>query len=136
MTSSEGALQSSERNLAAVINTIPTAAWTTRPDGYCDFLNQIWLDYAGMTAEQAQGWGWADAVHPEDREMRELRERYASLTPRERDVMKLVVSGLLNKQVADELCIVESTVKAHRGQVMQKMKANSVADLVTMTARL
>jgi FixJ family two-component response regulator len=69
-------------------------------------------------------------------EMQELRLRYASLTPRERDVMALVVSGLLNKQVAGELAITESTVKAHRGQVMQKMKANSVADLVKMTAKL
>jgi FixJ family two-component response regulator len=66
----------------------------------------------------------------------ELRDHYASLTPREQDVMRLVVSGLLNKQVADELGITESTVKAHRGQVMQKMKANSLADLVKMTARL
>jgi FixJ family two-component response regulator len=69
-------------------------------------------------------------------EMQELLSRYASLTPRERDVMALVVSGLLNKQVAGELGITESTVKAHRGQVMQKMKANSVADLVKMTAKL
>jgi PAS domain S-box-containing protein len=65
--SAEEALQKSERNLAAIINTIPTAAWTTRPDGYCDFLNQVWLDYAGITAEQAQGWGWAEAIHPDDR---------------------------------------------------------------------
>jgi len=72
----------------------------------------------------------------QDAEMQELRDRYASLTPRERDVMILVVSGLLNKQVASELGITESTVKAHRGQVMQKMKANSVQDLVKMTARL
>ena len=63
----EEALQSSERNLAAIINTIPTAAWTSRPDGYCDFLNQVWLDYAGMTAAQAQGWGWSEAIHPDDR---------------------------------------------------------------------
>ena len=63
----EEALRSSERNLAAIINTIPTAAWTTRPDGYCDFINQGWLDYAGMTAKQAQGWGWAEAIHPDDR---------------------------------------------------------------------
>ena len=69
-------------------------------------------------------------------EMQELRKQYASLTPRERDVMALVVSGLLNKQVAGELGITESTVKAHRGQLMQKMKANSVAELVKMTARL
>ena len=63
----EEALRSSERNLTAIINTIPTAAWTTRPDGYCDFLNQVWLDHTGMTAEQAQGWGWAEAIHPDDR---------------------------------------------------------------------
>jgi FixJ family two-component response regulator len=69
-------------------------------------------------------------------EMQELRNRYASLTPREREVMALVVSGLLNKQVGAELGISEITVKAHRGQVMQKMKANSVADLVKMAGRL
>jgi PAS domain S-box-containing protein len=63
----EEALQSSERNLVALVNTIPTAAWTTRPDGYCDFLNQVWLDHAGMDAEQAQGWGWTEAIHPDDR---------------------------------------------------------------------
>ena len=71
-----------------------------------------------------------------DLEIQKLRDRYASLTARERDVMALVVSGLLNKKVADELGITESTVKAHREQVMQKMKANSVVDLVKMTARL
>ena len=64
----EEALRSAERNLAAIINTIPTTAWTTRPDGYCDFLNQVWLEYAGMSAEQAEGWGWAEAIHPDDRE--------------------------------------------------------------------
>jgi PAS domain S-box-containing protein len=64
----EQALQSSERNLATIIDTIPTTAWTARPDGYCDFLNQVWLEYAGMTAEQAQGWGWAGAIHPDDRQ--------------------------------------------------------------------
>jgi FixJ family two-component response regulator len=69
-------------------------------------------------------------------EMQGLYDRYASLTPRERQVMTLVVSGLLNKQVGGELGISEITVKAHRGQVMQKMKANSVADLVKMAGRL
>src|SRR5262244_1788866 len=69
-------------------------------------------------------------------EMQELRDCYASLTPRERQVMALVVSGLLNKQVGGELGISEITVKAHRGQVMQKMKANSVADLVKVAESL
>jgi FixJ family two-component response regulator len=69
-------------------------------------------------------------------EMQVLRDCYASLTPREREVMALVASGLLNKQVGGELGISEITVKAHRGQAMQKMKADSLADLVKMAARL
>jgi FixJ family two-component response regulator len=69
-------------------------------------------------------------------EMQVLRDRYASLTPREREVMAFVASGLLNKQVGGELGISEITVKAHRGQVTRKMKADSIADLVNMAARL
>ena len=69
-------------------------------------------------------------------EMQTLKTCYASLTPREREVMALVVSGLLNKQVGSELGISEITVKAHRGQVMRKMEAESLPDLVTMAARL
>ena len=69
-------------------------------------------------------------------EMRVLRDRYASLSQRERQVMAFVVSGLLNKQVGGELGISEITVKAHRGKVMQKMKADSLADLVKMATRL
>jgi FixJ family two-component response regulator len=69
-------------------------------------------------------------------EVRQVRARYESLSRREREVMALVVSGLLNKQIGGELCISEITVKAHRGKVMRKMKAASVADLVKMAATL
>jgi FixJ family two-component response regulator len=69
-------------------------------------------------------------------EMRTLRDCYASLTGREREVMALVVAGLLNKQVGSDLGISEITVKAHRGRMMQKMKADSLADLVNMAGRL
>ncbi len=69
-------------------------------------------------------------------EMQVLRDRYGSLTPREREVMALVASGLLNKQVGWELRISEITVKAHRGNMMQKMKAESLADLVRMAGKL
>jgi FixJ family two-component response regulator len=69
-------------------------------------------------------------------EIGELRERYASLSRREREVMALVVRGVLNKQVGFELGISEITVKAHRGKVMRKMGAQSLPDLVTMAAKL
>jgi FixJ family two-component response regulator len=69
-------------------------------------------------------------------EIQALRECHASLTPREREVMALVVAGLLNKQVGLRLEISEITVKAHRGKIMQKMKADSLADLVKMAVRL
>lgn len=76
------------------------------------------------------------AVLGHEAEIQALRDCYASLTPREREVMALVVSGLLNKQVGFKLGISEITVKAHRGKVMLKMKADSLADLVKTAVRL
>jgi FixJ family two-component response regulator len=76
------------------------------------------------------------AAQGQHAELQGLRDRYAVLSAREREVMALVVAGLLNKQIAGELRISEITVKAHRGRVMRKMEANSLADLVKMAARL
>jgi len=84
----------------------------------------------------AQAIARSRAALRDEAELRTLRVNYATLSPREREVMVLVVSGLLNKQVGGELGISEITVKAHRGRVMRKMKAASLADLVTMAARL
>ena len=69
-------------------------------------------------------------------DMSEMRDRYESLTPREQEVMRQVVSGLLNKQIAGELNITEDTVKFHRGHIMRKMRADSLADLVRMAENL
>jgi FixJ family two-component response regulator len=71
-----------------------------------------------------------------DAEVQAIKNCYQSLTPREREVMGLVVTGLLNKQIGGELDISETTVKKHRGQVMRKMKSDSLAELVTIAARL
>jgi FixJ family two-component response regulator len=94
------------------------------------FKDDVLLDAIRGALERSR------AALRQDSEMQVLRGRYASLTPREREVMLLVVSGLLNKQVGGHLGISEITVKAHRGQVMRKMKADSLPDLVTMAARL
>lgn len=76
------------------------------------------------------------AAREERREATVLRDRYARLTPRERDVMALVVAGMLNKQIAGELATAERTIKFHRAHIMQKMQAESLAELVRMAAQL
>lgn len=94
------------------------------------FEDEVLLDAIRQAIERSR------AALEEKAELSAIQNRYASLSQREREVMALVVSGLLNKQVGGELGISEITVKAHRGQVMRKMEARSLADLVTIAARL
>lgn len=103
--------------------------------GALDFLVKP-CGYGVLLAAIRQSLERSRAALDRESQLRNLHNCYASLTPRERQVMALVVSGLLNKQVGGELGISEFTVKAHRGQVMQKMKANSLADLVRFAAEL
>jgi PAS domain S-box-containing protein len=79
----EESLRATEDNLREIINTLPVTAWSTRPDGYCDFLSRRWLEYAGFSVEEAEGWGWGAVIHPDDtaRLLEHWQSRLASGAP-------------------------------------------------------
>jgi FixJ family two-component response regulator len=134
----QSALGQARRNIPIVFLTghgnVPTTVRAMK-GGAVDFLEKPFNDQELLDCVQR-----ALDLSREQRanrgELVELRRRLETLTPREREVLKLVVAGKLNKQIADNLGNAEKTVKVHRGRVMQKMRADSVADLVRMTGKL
>jgi FixJ family two-component response regulator len=113
---------------------VPTSVQAMKA-GAVEFLTKPFSDEVLLAAVHDAIERSRNAVDQEA-ELRRIREAYALLSTREREVMDLVCAGLMNKQVGGELGISEITVKAHRGQVMRKMNAQSLADLVKMAAKL
>jgi FixJ family two-component response regulator len=134
----QAALQEARRNIPIVFMTghgdVSTSVRAMK-GGAVDFLEKPFRS-AELLACVQRGLARSQQSSVEHAERTAIERRFATLTSRERDVLRLVVTGLLNKQIAGELGIAEKTVKIHRGHVMQKMEAGSVAELVPMTQKL
>ena len=134
----QAALQEARRDLPIVFMTghgdVSTSVRAMK-GGAVDFLEKPFRA-AELLACVQRGLARSRQSRAERAERTTVERRFATLTSRERDVLRLVVTGLLNKQIAGELGIAEKTVKIHRGQVMQKMEAGSVAELVPMAQKL
>ena len=134
----QSALQEARRDIPIVFMTghgdVSTSVRAMK-SGAVDFLEKPFRAPELLACVQ-RGLARSEQSRGERAERAAIERRFATLTSRERDVLRLVVTGLLNKQIAGELGIAEKTVKIHRGQVMHKMEAGSVAELVPMAQKL